>query len=92
MRSELNLENRRLASILMTDGIGFSALVAKDERNARCLLFGCMEVLIRSVNLDRGYVFETTGHAMVAGFSSAVSAVQSALTIQAAINAIKERA
>ena len=78
--SEMN--DRRLAAILMADAVGFSAHAAADERGALAALSGCMETLERTTGLHAGRIVKTMGDGLMAEFGSVVSAVSAAAAMQ----------
>jgi adenylate cyclase len=79
--SEVN--DRRLAAILMADAVGFSARAAADERGALRALSACMEALERTTGLHGGRVVKTMGDGLMAEFGSVVSAISAAAAMQA---------
>ena len=79
------MNDRRLAAILMADAVGFSAHAASDERGALAALSGCMETLERTTGLHAGRVVKTMGDGLMAEFSSVVSAVSAAAAMQASL-------
>ena len=83
--TDAQMNNRRLAAILMADAVGFSAYAAADESGALAALSGCMETLERTTGLHAGRVVKTMGDGLMAEFGSVVSAVSAAGAMQSAL-------
>jgi class 3 adenylate cyclase len=76
---------RRLATILMADVVGYSKMVGENEERTIEVLRGHREVFDEILKLHRGRVFNTAGDAILAEFPSAVDAVRCATEVQAAL-------
>jgi adenylate cyclase len=80
-----NVEQRRLAAIMFTDMVGFSALAQRDEDLALELLEE-HRVLLRHIFLKhQGHEIKTIGDGFLVEFASAVAAVNGAVEIQEAL-------
>ncbi len=73
---------RRLATILAADVVGFSRLVGEDEEGTLRTLGACREVIDGLVTGHHGRVFGSAGDSVVAEFASPVEAVRCAADIQ----------
>ena len=78
---------RRLATILATDVVGYSRLAEADEEATICALNACRQIIEKRVAEHRGRVFGSAGDSTVAEFSSPVEAVRCALDIQQELEA-----
>lgn len=76
---------RRLASILMADVVGYSRTMGDDEEPTIGILSGHREVFDALLKQHRGRTFNTAGDSILAGFPSAVEAVRCATEAQAAL-------
>jgi TolB-like protein len=77
---------RRLTAILAADVAAYSRLVAADEEGTLAQFAAHLRDLIRpTVEANGGRIIKTTGDGLLAAFDSVVSALQSALRIQAAM-------
>ena len=77
---------RRLAAILVADVVGYSRLIEADEEGTRTRLRSLhAELIDPRIAADGGRIVKTTGDGILVEFSSAVDAVRSALSIQAAL-------
>jgi len=74
----------KLTSILCADVCGFSKLVADNESAALTALDECREIMTNLFALHGGRIFNTAGDAVLAEFSSPVSAVSFAIDCQSA--------
>jgi TolB-like protein/class 3 adenylate cyclase len=74
--------DRRLAAILSADVVGYSRLMAEDERETLRGLKACQEVAARVVREHRGRVVDSPGDNLLAEFPSALDAVEAALEMQ----------
>ncbi|MEN7551470.1 tetratricopeptide repeat protein [Rapidithrix thailandica] len=77
--------NRRLAAIMFTDMVGYSALSQKDEALALELLDEHRLLLRPFFEKHEGREIETAGDSFFVEFNSAVEAVQCAIEIQSAL-------
>lgn len=78
--------NRRLATILAADAVGFSAQMAVDEEGTLAHLKGLRDIIDTEIDGHRGRVFGSAGDSVVAEFASPVEAVRCALRIQQALS------
>src|SRR5215467_11519567 len=79
---------RRLATILAADVVGYSRLMDVDEAGTLAALkTRRKEVLEPLVAKHRGRVFKTTGDGVLVEFASAVHAVQCAIDLQQGMTA-----
>src|SRR5450755_3905802 len=76
---------RRLATILMADVVGYSKMVGENEERTIESLRGHREIFNEILKAHRGRVFNTAGDAILAEFPSAVDAVRCATEVQAAL-------
>ena len=74
--------DRRLAAILAADVAGYSTLVGRDEEGTVRTLKGHLDALDPVVGLNGGRIVKTTGDGFLAEFSSVVSAVACAVSMQ----------
>src|SRR5450755_1076817 len=81
---------RRLATILMADVVGYSKMVGENEERTIEVLRGHRDVFDEILKVHRGRVFNTAGDAILAEFPSAVEAVRCANEIQAALRTRNE--
>jgi TolB-like protein/Tfp pilus assembly protein PilF len=81
-----NTENRRLAAIMFTDMVGYSALSQRDEALALELLEEHRRVVRDILPRHGGREVKTTGDGFLIEFSSALAAVQCAVTVQEALH------
>jgi class 3 adenylate cyclase/Skp family chaperone for outer membrane proteins len=76
---------RRLATILMADVVGYSKMMGEDEERTIEILRGHREIFDEMLKVHRGRIFNTAGDAILAEFPSAVDAVRCATEVQAAL-------
>src|SRR5450432_948466 len=76
---------RRLATILMADVVGYSKMVGENEERTIEVLRGHRDVFDEILKVHRGRIFNTAGDAILAEFPSAVDAVRCATEVQAAL-------
>jgi class 3 adenylate cyclase len=79
---EISNAQRRLATILATDAVGYSALMAQDEEGTVRTLRSHREVIDNLITRHEGRIFNTAGDAVLAEFGSVVEAVRCAISIQ----------
>ncbi len=79
--------DRRLAAILSADVVGYSRLMAEDDRETLRTLKAYQEVTATLVRQHRGRVVDSPGDNLLAEFPSARDAVEAALEIQRVIGA-----
>jgi class 3 adenylate cyclase len=80
-----NTEQRKLAAIMFTDMVGYSALSQRDEALAQELLEEHRQLLRCIFSRFNGIEIKTIGDAFLVEFSSALEAAQSAIEIQRAL-------
>src|ERR1700675_2558275 len=81
---------RRLATILMADVVGYSKMMGENEERTIEVLRGHREIFDEMLKLHRGRIFNTAGDAILAEFPSAVEAVRCATEIQTALRTRNE--
>src|SRR4026209_1291051 len=79
------IEHRKLAAIMFTDMVGYSALVERDEAVALQLLEEHRRLLRAIFPKHEGSEIKTIGDGFLVEFSSALAAVQCAIEIQESI-------
>ncbi len=75
-------ETRRLAAIMLTDLVGYTALSQRDEGLALRVLEEHSQIVLRVVPAQRGRVVKCTGDGYLAEFTSALDALRCAVSIQ----------
>src|SRR5438093_877865 len=78
---------QHLRAILAADAVGYSRLMAQDDRATVALLDRARAVFRREVELTGGRVVDTAGDSVLASFESAGAAVRAALAAQASLDA-----
>ena len=78
-------EQRKLAAIMFTDMVGYSALSQRDDKLALELLEEHRELLRKILPRFNGTEIKTIGDAFLIEFNSALEAAQSAIEIQRAL-------
>ena len=73
---------QRLAAILAADAVGYSRLMAADERATVSALDAARAVFRRRIESNRGRVIDMAGDSVLAVFETATGAASSALGIQ----------
>jgi class 3 adenylate cyclase len=78
-----NLSNRRtLATIVFTDGVGFSARMAEDEEQTLELIRRDLQLMRELCQQFEGYVIKSTGDGLLMCFGSVVQGVNCGIEIQ----------
>jgi class 3 adenylate cyclase len=72
----------RLVAILAADGVGYSRMMARDDRATLAALEAARTVFARHVVEHEGRIVDTAGDSVLAIFSSVSSAVETALAVQ----------
>ncbi len=80
------LQQRRLAAIMFTDMVGYSALTQRDEAKALALLEVHNRLVREKIAISCGKEIKTVGDAFLIEFSSALDATKCAISIQMAIH------
>ncbi|WP_297798671.1 adenylate/guanylate cyclase domain-containing protein [uncultured Eudoraea sp.] len=73
---------RKLAAIMFTDIVGYTALMGSDEDKAFEVLEKSREIHIKSINQFKGKLIKEMGDGMLAQFDSAIDSVLCAIEIQ----------
>lgn len=77
--------NRRLAAIMFTDMVGYTAMMEKDEPRARELIERHRELMKPLIEKHGGEVLQFVGDGTFCTFSSAIEATNSSIEIQRAL-------
>ena len=78
---------RRLATILVADVVGYSRLMEAAEETTAARLQTCHQLMSKSVATADGRVFNRAGDAMLAEFASPINALRCAVQIREKIAA-----
>ena len=78
-------QSRKLAAILAADVAGYSRLMALDDSTTVRALDECRAVFRERIEHHGGQVIDMAGDNVLAEFSSAVTALQCAMEVQAAL-------
>ena len=73
---------KKLASIMFTDIVGYTALMGSDEDKALEVLRKSREIHIKSINKFKGKLVKEMGDGMLAQFDTAIDSVLCAIEIQ----------
>ena len=76
------MSDRRLAAVMVTDMVGFTALMGANQENATKLVDRAHEILRSIVAEHRGQWLADTGDRSLSAFPSAINAVECALEVQ----------
>lgn len=77
----------RLMAVLAADAVGYSRLMADDDRATLLALDAARRVFASEVRAQRGRIADTAGDSVIAVFDSALGAVHAALAILARLEA-----
>jgi len=83
------MQERRLAAIMFTDIVGYTALMGKDEDQAFELLRKNKELHLKLIEQYRGTLIKEMGDGMLISFHSASDSVRCAMEIQAKAGKLK---
>jgi len=75
-------EQRKLAAIMFTDIVGYTALMSKDEQHAHQIIHKSREILKQLIEQYNGQWLQAIGDGTLSSFPSVVDAVNCALEIQ----------
>ena len=78
----------RLAAILAADAVGYSSLMATDDRATVQALDAARAVFRQHIESNQGRVIDMAGDSVLAVFDATTGAVSAALAIQAAVDAL----
>jgi adenylate cyclase len=78
-------EQRKLAAIMFTDIVGYTALMSKDEQHAHQITHKSRDILKALIEQYNGELLRTLGDGTLSSFASVVDAVNCALEIQRTI-------
>ena len=73
---------RKLAAIMFTDMVGYTALMQEDETKARELIQRHRDLMKPHINKHNGEVIQYVGDGTFCRFESAIEAVNAAVEIQ----------
>ena len=76
---------RRIATILIADVVGYSAMMETDEEETARRLAGCRKLIDVEVAKCDGRVFKSMGDAVLAEFASPINAVRCAVDIRSGL-------
>lgn len=79
----MQIEERRLAAIVVGDIVGYSAMIGRNEADTLAKVFAFQSQLLEPTVAEHGgRVVKTTGDGFLAEFSSVVNAVRCAIAVQ----------
>lgn len=73
---------RRLAAIMVSDVVGYSAMMEADEEGTAARVAGVTETIRAKVGMRDGRVFKTMGDSILADFTSPLNALRCAVEIR----------
>ena len=82
--------NRKLATILATDCVGFSKFMETQEVLTLANLTACREIIDPIIEEHGGRIFHTAGDSVIADFASPVECVHAAMKFQEALTSRNE--
>ena len=82
--------NRKLATILATDCVGFSKFMETQEELTLANLTACREIIDPIIEEHGGRIFHTAGDSVIADFASPVECVHAAMKFQEALTSRNE--
>jgi adenylate cyclase len=83
-------EQRKLAAIMFTDIVGYTALMSKDEQHAHQIIHKSRDILKSLIGQYNGQWVQNVGDATMSSFPSVVEAVNCALEIQRSLRDTSE--
>jgi len=83
----ISKSTRKLAAIMFTDMVGYTALMQENEQNAKNIRDRHRKVLTTSIMQYSGSILQYYGDGTLSLFNSAIDAVNSAILIQLELNA-----
>lgn len=90
MTVEATAPKRKLATLLSSDVVGYSRLMADDDHATLEALTVVRGVMSERIGLNNGRVIDAPGDAMLAEFGSPVEAVKAAIAIQDELHAFNK--
>ena len=82
--------NRKLATILATDCVGFSKFMETQEELTLANLKACRELIDPIIEEHGGRIFHTAGDSVIADFASPVECVHAAMKFQEVLTSRNE--
>ena len=86
----MSQETSRRLAIMFTDLVGYSSMMAANEREAINRLADYRELIVKRINAHQGKVLDSSGDSIFACFSQVDNAVSAALEIQQALQQYNE--
>ena len=80
---------RKLATILATDCVGYSALMADNEQATLESIKACRNIIETTINEYGGRVFNTAGDSVISEFNSPVDCVNAAIDFQNVLSMVR---
>ena len=78
----MSVSKKRTSTIMFTDMVGYSQMVAKDEKSALALLDEHNQIIFPIIEQFNGKVIKLIGDAVFADFQSPLDSIQAAIDIQ----------